>query len=240
MAAPGPATWSTSTPWSSRRCPRGLHAELRPYQRTGFTWLSFLYQHGLGGVLADEMGLGKTLQALALICSAKRDAAAATAPFLVVAPTSVVTNWAAECRRFTPDLVVHVDHRDEGPPRADRSPRSPAGADVVAHLLHAVPAGERRLPGDGVGRADPRRGAVREEPPVEGLRLRPDAAGAVQARDHRHADGEQPDGAVVAAVDHGARACSPARSGSRSPTGRRSRRTATPSCSAGCAGGSSR
>ena len=33
------------------------------------------------------------------------------------------------------------------------------------------------------------------------------AAGrAVQARDHRHAAGEQPDGAVVAAVDHGARA----------------------------------
>ena len=41
------------------------------------------------------MGLGKTLQSLALICHARqRDPAAA--PFLVVAPTSVVANWAAE------------------------------------------------------------------------------------------------------------------------------------------------
>jgi superfamily II DNA or RNA helicase len=84
-----------------------VHATLRGYQQTGFDWLSFLFDHRLGGILADDMGLGKTLQAIALITHA-RDTAGGTgrAPFLVVAPTSVVSNWAAECARFAPDLVV--------------------------------------------------------------------------------------------------------------------------------------
>ncbi|MGN6199413.1 SNF2-related protein, partial [Humibacter sp.] len=51
--------------------PAGLHAELRPYQRAGYDWLVFLWEHGLGGVLADDMGLGKTLQTLALIAQAR-------------------------------------------------------------------------------------------------------------------------------------------------------------------------
>ena len=85
--------------------PKSLNATLRPYQRTGFNWLAFLYSHGLGGVLADEMGLGKTLQALALFCHA-REQGSASAPFLVVAPTSVVSNWVCECRKFAPDLRV--------------------------------------------------------------------------------------------------------------------------------------
>ena len=85
--------------------PANLHAQLRPYQRDGFNWLAFLYDHGLGGVLADEMGLGKTVQTLALICHARsRDPGGA--PFLVVAPTSVVPNWVAECTRFAPHLRV--------------------------------------------------------------------------------------------------------------------------------------
>jgi superfamily II DNA or RNA helicase len=83
--------------------PNGLHAVLREYQCDGLNWLSFLWDNGLGGVLADDMGLGKTLQALALIARAAEDGAGR---FLVVAPSSVVTNWAAECRRFTPGLNV--------------------------------------------------------------------------------------------------------------------------------------
>jgi hypothetical protein len=73
----------------------GLRAQLRPYQLDGYRWLRFLREHGLGGILADDMGLGKTVQTLALI-SASRDDATAEPPFLVVAPTSVVANWAAE------------------------------------------------------------------------------------------------------------------------------------------------
>jgi len=85
--------------------PDTLQARLRPYQLDGFQWLAFLWQHSLGGILADDMGLGKTLEALALICHV-RQADPASAPFLVVAPTSVVPNWAAESARFTPGLKV--------------------------------------------------------------------------------------------------------------------------------------
>ncbi|GAC1367895.1 MAG: DEAD/DEAH box helicase [Pseudarthrobacter sp.] len=101
--------------------PASLNAELRPYQLEGFNWLSFLYKHSLGGILADDMGLGKTVQALALMCAAKEQAAQLAAaggaeaaaadggtPFLVVAPTSVVGNWAAEAARFAPGLTVRT------------------------------------------------------------------------------------------------------------------------------------
>ncbi|HYP46491.1 MAG TPA: DEAD/DEAH box helicase [Propionibacteriaceae bacterium] len=85
--------------------PETLHAELRPYQVDGFRWLAFLWSHGLGGILADDMGLGKTLQALALICRARIQEPDGP-PFLVVAPTSVTSNWAREIARFAPDLRV--------------------------------------------------------------------------------------------------------------------------------------
>ncbi|MGH3195628.1 MAG: SNF2-related protein [Streptosporangiaceae bacterium] len=85
--------------------PDTLRARLRPYQLDGFQWLAFLWEHRLGGILADDMGLGKTLEALALICHA-RQAAPGSPPFLIVAPTSVAPNWAAESARFTPGLKV--------------------------------------------------------------------------------------------------------------------------------------
>lgn len=99
------------------RLPALLTAELRSYQLEGFYWLSFLWRNRLGGILADDMGLGKTLQCLALIAHAKEGSApgegrAATAPerrpFVVVAPTSVMSNWAAEAAKFTPGLTVRV------------------------------------------------------------------------------------------------------------------------------------
>jgi len=92
--------------------PTALNARLRPYQLSGFQWLAFLWSHGLGGILADDMGLGKTLQTLALIQHAKDVAGTQEAqfvrnpPFLIVAPTSVLANWAAEAHRFAPDLKV--------------------------------------------------------------------------------------------------------------------------------------
>jgi SNF2 family DNA or RNA helicase len=89
----------------ARSRPEGLAAELRRYQAEGFGWLAFLWEHGLGGILADDMGLGKTVQSLALICHARR-ADPAAPPFLIVAPTSVVSNWAAEATRFAPQLSV--------------------------------------------------------------------------------------------------------------------------------------
>jgi superfamily II DNA or RNA helicase len=84
--------------------PQTLHAQLRPYQLDGFSWLATLYDHGLGGILADDMGLGKTVQTLALICHARQRLSGP--PFLVVAPASVLSNWVAEAARFAPELKV--------------------------------------------------------------------------------------------------------------------------------------
>ncbi|MEV6414762.1 SNF2-related protein [Kribbella sp. NPDC051718] len=84
--------------------PATIEATLRPYQLEGFRWLAFLWRFGLGGILADDMGLGKTLQTLALIAHAKETAS--PGPFLIVAPTSVVSNWPAEAARFAPSLKV--------------------------------------------------------------------------------------------------------------------------------------
>jgi SNF2 family DNA or RNA helicase len=74
------------------------------------------------------MGLGKTVQALALICHAR--AAGAIAPFLVIAPTSVVHNWVNEAARFAPDLTVHAVTQSEIRRGTDLA-EAVTGADVV-------------------------------------------------------------------------------------------------------------
>ena len=143
-----PALQKTSRKKTSRQIipscpvPTGLQATLRPYQVEGFQWLSFLYEQRLGGILADDMGLGKTVQALALLAHAIEEHRAASerttergesiepfAPFLVVAPTSVITNWAAEAERFLPEAkVVTITETTAGKtPLAERI----AGAHLV-------------------------------------------------------------------------------------------------------------
>lgn len=86
-----------------------LEAVLRPYQRQGVAWLQFLRDNKFGGILADEMGLGKTLQTLAFIhsCHTNRKL---FGPVLVVCPTSLVFNWLAEAKKFTPGLKVVALH----------------------------------------------------------------------------------------------------------------------------------
>lgn len=92
--------------------PKRLRAELRPYQQEGLSWLQFLREFGLHGVLADDMGLGKTLQTLSHILLEK-EAARLDQPALIIAPTSVIRNWAREAAKFTPDLSVLLLHGDE-------------------------------------------------------------------------------------------------------------------------------
>ncbi|ONH29569.1 helicase [Pseudofrankia asymbiotica] len=142
---------AVTAPRADLAAPAALAATLRPYQLDGFRWLTFLWENRLGGILADDMGLGKTLQTLALICHARETATAgaaagslpeqdathpesgpagAFAPFLVVAPTSVVANWAAEARRFAPGLRV-VTIVDTAKRRGATLRDVAAGADVV-------------------------------------------------------------------------------------------------------------
>jgi len=107
--------------------PTGLASTPRDYQLEGIRWLVHLWQLGLGGILADDMGLGKTLQTLALVSHARAEGAP---PFLVVAPTSVVSAWAAEAARHTPGLdvrTVEASHARRGIPLAD----AVRGADLV-------------------------------------------------------------------------------------------------------------
>ena len=102
-----------------------LGGTLRPYQKQGVYWMRFLEESGFSGLLADEMGLGKTLQTLAWLSlprSARRGR-----PALIVCPTSLVRNWEAEAKKFTPWLKVLTV---SGPDRAADFPKIPS-ADVV-------------------------------------------------------------------------------------------------------------
>ena len=86
-------------------CPTPLDKTLRPYQLRGFMWMQALDRLHMGGILADDMGLGKTLQVIALLLWARRRGDD-NRPSIIVAPTSLVYNWAAEIARFAPDLRV--------------------------------------------------------------------------------------------------------------------------------------
>ncbi|QAY64309.1 DNA/RNA helicase [Xylanimonas allomyrinae] len=110
--------------------PEGVRADLRPYQRQGFEWLAFCWEHRLGGILADDMGLGKTLQALTLLAHT-REQRPGGPPFLVVAPASVVAGWVAEAERFTPHLRVTAVTATSSRRGAVPLPEAVAGADVV-------------------------------------------------------------------------------------------------------------
>ncbi len=88
--------------------PRTLKGTLRPYQDQGHSWLRFIHDLGSGGVLADDMGLGKTIQTLALFLTLRQEKKALRA--LIVAPTSVVTNWMREIERFAPSLSTALWH----------------------------------------------------------------------------------------------------------------------------------
>lgn len=89
--------------------PESLKATLRPYQVRGFSWLVFMRECGLGACLADDMGLGKTIQTISYILHIK-EKNKHTKPFLLVCPTSLLSNWQRELFVFAPSLKVSVHH----------------------------------------------------------------------------------------------------------------------------------
>jgi SNF2 family DNA or RNA helicase len=120
------AAWSCGTagPWlagtlNALRAPDGtrvdprpaLRGTLRPYQKTGVQWLHLLSGLGLGACLADDMGLGKTIQVLSLLLVQRQQSnGGRLPPCLLVAPASLLANWATEIERFAPDLKARIVH----------------------------------------------------------------------------------------------------------------------------------
>ena len=95
------------------KLPTGLLTQLKPHQRTGFEWMVSAWQTRRPGVLlADDMGLGKTLQVLAFFCWLREQGV--TEPLLVVAPTGLLSNWAAEIQRHLAPGALGVIERAQG------------------------------------------------------------------------------------------------------------------------------
>ena len=94
--------------------PEGFCGQLRPYQERGLGWLAFLHRFDQGACLADDMGLGKTIQLLAFLQHLKVEQELKK-PVLLVAPTSVLTNWKREAAAFTPELNVHEHYGPKRP-----------------------------------------------------------------------------------------------------------------------------
>ncbi len=92
---------------AARPAPRTFRGKLRDYQQHALGWFAALRRLGFGGCLADDMGLGKTVQVLAMLDGRRREKPA-PGPSLVVAPRSVLANWASEASRFAPRLRVLV------------------------------------------------------------------------------------------------------------------------------------
>ena len=99
--------------------PQGITANMKPYQLEGLTFLVHMYHNGMSAILGDEMGLGKTLQTLALFQHLKVSepiSSGENRPFLVICPLSVLSSWANEAAKWTPDFKVIRFHG----PKAER------------------------------------------------------------------------------------------------------------------------
>ena len=90
--------------------PEGLQATLRPYQLRGYEWLYKNARLGFGSLIADDMGLGKTLQVITTLLKLKEEGELGPQKALIIVPTTLLTNWDKEIRKFAPDLKAHIYH----------------------------------------------------------------------------------------------------------------------------------
>jgi non-specific serine/threonine protein kinase len=103
---------------------------LRPYQQAGVKWLHLLTRLRLGACLADDMGLGKTIQVLSLLLLLKNETADRHKPCLLVAPASLLANWAAEIARFAPSLKAVMVHPSATPAEKLKAVDAGISADI--------------------------------------------------------------------------------------------------------------
>lgn len=87
-----------------------FNATLRPYQQTGFSWLSYMQKLGFGACLADDMGLGKTIQIIAFLEKVRVEKGGKA---LLIIPASLIGNWQKEIEKFAPEMTVAVLHGKE-------------------------------------------------------------------------------------------------------------------------------
>lgn len=90
--------------------PKGLHAQLRPYQHSGYSWIYRNAKIGFGSVIADDMGLGKTLQVITTMLKYKEEGLLDDKKILVIVPTGLIANWLSEIDKFAPSLKVALFH----------------------------------------------------------------------------------------------------------------------------------
>lgn len=121
--------WLETPDFEEHMVPAEIRAELRDYQKKGFSWMWKLYANDFGGCLADDMGLGKTLQTLTLLQQVVNDerkkhcgpanskydhqltifdsvdsAEVKAKPSLIIVPSTLVYNWINEAQKFAPSL----------------------------------------------------------------------------------------------------------------------------------------
>lgn len=115
--------------------PRSFRAQLRPYQKTGYTWLRYMDELGFGACLADDMGLGKTVQVLAYLEKLRKTKKEARV--LLIVPASLLGNWEMEAERFTPDMERCILH---GKPSAALSAELEAGGAFLTITTYGIAA----------------------------------------------------------------------------------------------------
>jgi DNA excision repair protein ERCC-6 len=103
--------------------PASLFDKLFEYQKTGIKWLAELHNACCGGCLADEMGLGKTVTVVAFL-AALQYSGKLPGPVIIVAPATVLKQWARHFQDWWPRFHVRILHQSsaalEVSPRAKR------------------------------------------------------------------------------------------------------------------------
>ncbi len=115
--------------------PNGFNGALRTYQKLGVSWLATMESLGLNPCLADDMGLGKTIQIIALLLHERAVAEDLGAPTplttLLIAPTSVLSNWQKEIQKFAPQLKSLIHHGSDRMTTTEELQRASDGQDIL-------------------------------------------------------------------------------------------------------------